>query len=67
MAASSLVGDSITDPGRYYANILVASTRLFDALVQASIQPLVFSSTAAVTASRSVSRLLKTFFAGKLE
>jgi len=48
MAASSLVGESMTDPGRYYANNVVASTRLLDALVQANIQPLVFSSTAAV-------------------
>ena len=48
MAASSLVGESMTDPGRYYLNNVVASTRLFDALVQADIQMLVFSSTAAV-------------------
>ena len=48
MAASSLVGESMTDPGRYYLNNVVASTRLLNALVQAKIQMLVFSSTAAV-------------------
>ncbi|HUP40975.1 MAG TPA: UDP-glucose 4-epimerase GalE [Vicinamibacterales bacterium] len=48
MAASSLVGESMTDPGRYYMNNVVASTRLLDALVQTNIQMLVFSSTAAV-------------------
>ena len=48
MAASSLVGESMTDPGRYYVNNVVASTRLFDAMVQANIQMVVFSSTAAV-------------------
>jgi UDP-glucose 4-epimerase len=48
MAASSLVGESMTDPGRYYLNNVVASTRLLNALVQAKIQTLVFSSTAAV-------------------
>ena len=48
MAASSLVGESMTDPGRYYMNNVVASTRLLDALVRTNIQMLVFSSTAAV-------------------
>lgn len=48
MAASSLVGESMTDPGRYYMNNVVASTRLLNALVQTNINMLVFSSTAAV-------------------
>jgi UDP-glucose 4-epimerase len=48
MAASSLVGESMIDPGRYYLNNVVASTRLLNALVQTKIQMLVFSSTAAV-------------------
>ena len=48
MAASSLVGESMTDPGRYYVNNVVASMRLLDALVKTKIQMLVFSSTAAV-------------------
>ena len=48
MAASSLVGESMTDPGRYYLNNVVASTRLLNALVETGIKMLVFSSTAAV-------------------
>jgi UDP-glucose 4-epimerase len=48
MAASSLVGESMADPGRYYANNVVASIGLLNALVRTRIQMLVFSSTAAV-------------------
>ncbi len=48
MAASSLVGESMTDPGRYYRNNVVASLACSNALVQAAMQMLVFSSTAAV-------------------
>ena len=48
MAAFALVGESMTDPGRYYGNNVVASMRLLDALVKTKVQMLVFSSTAAV-------------------
>ena len=48
MAASSLVGESMINPGRYYVNNVVASVRLLDALVDVKIKMLVFSSTAAV-------------------
>jgi len=48
MAASSLVGESMTDPGRDYRNNLAASIGLLDALVETDISMLVFSSTAAV-------------------
>ena len=48
MAASSLVGESMTAPGRYFRNNLIASIGLLDALVDANIRMLVFSSTAAV-------------------
>ena len=48
MAASSLVGESMSNPERYYQNNVVASVRLLDALVQTKIKMLVFSSTAAV-------------------
>lgn len=48
MAAASLVGESMTDPGRYYMSNVVASTRLLNALVDTQVQMLVFSSTAAV-------------------
>lgn len=48
MAASSLVGESMSSPGRYYRNNVVASIGLFDAMSQAGIRNVVFSSTAAV-------------------
>ena len=48
MAASSLVGESMISPGRYFRNNLIASIGLLDALVEANIRMLVFSSTAAV-------------------
>ena len=48
MAASSLVGESMGDPGRYYLNNVVASAHLLNALVHTNIKMLVFSSTAAV-------------------
>jgi UDP-glucose 4-epimerase len=48
MAASSLVGESMIDPARYYLNNVVASTQLLNALVETNIKMLVFSSTAAV-------------------
>ena len=48
MAAASLVGESMTEPGKYYQNNVVASTVLLNALVQTNIHMLVFSSTAAV-------------------
>ena len=48
MAASSLVGESMIYPERYYENNVVASVRLLNAITRANIKMLVFSSTAAV-------------------
>jgi UDP-glucose 4-epimerase len=48
MAASSLVGESVAVPERYYANNVVAGLALLDAMRQAGVERLVFSSTAAV-------------------
>jgi len=48
MAASSLVGESMTHPEKYYRNNVVASIRLLEAMQQAGVNKLVFSSTAAV-------------------
>ena len=48
MAASSLVGESMISPGGYFRNNLIASIGLLDALVEAGVRMLVFSSTAAV-------------------
>lgn len=48
MAADSLVGESVTNPGKYYDNNVVAGLTLLDAMVACDVKRLVFSSTAAV-------------------
>jgi UDP-glucose 4-epimerase len=48
MAADSLVGESVANPGKYYRNNVQAGLVLLDAMAEAGVQPLVFSSTAAV-------------------
>lgn len=48
MAADSLVGESVQDPGKYYANNVACGLGLLDAMVAAGVRRLVFSSTAAV-------------------
>ncbi len=48
MAASSLVGESVLDPAAYYRNNVTAGLALLDAMRDASVTRLVFSSTAAV-------------------
>ncbi len=48
MAADSLVGDSVTDPGRYYRTNVVGGLSLLAAMRAESVNRLVFSSTAAV-------------------
>jgi UDP-glucose 4-epimerase len=48
MAAYSLVGESVANPAKYYANNLTAGLSLLEAMQDARVQRLVFSSTAAV-------------------
>ncbi|HXG89210.1 MAG TPA: UDP-glucose 4-epimerase GalE [Vicinamibacterales bacterium] len=48
MAAASLVGESVTNPSKYYHENVVAGLSLLDAMRDASVSRLVFSSTAAV-------------------
>jgi UDP-glucose 4-epimerase len=48
MAADSLVGESFQNPAKYYANNLIASLALLDAMRAARVQRIVLSSTAAV-------------------
>jgi len=48
MAADSLVGESVKQPSKYYQNNMVAGLALLDAMKQAGVNRLVFSSTAAV-------------------
>ena len=48
MAADSLVGESVIDPAKYYRNNMGAGLSLLDAMREADVPRLVFSSTAAV-------------------
>jgi UDP-glucose 4-epimerase len=48
MAADSLVGESFENPGKYYANNVVAGLSLLEAMRSARVARIVFSSTAAV-------------------
>jgi UDP-glucose 4-epimerase len=48
MAADSLVGESVTAAAKYYRNDVVAGLTLLDAMRDANVSRLVFSSTAAV-------------------
>ena len=47
-AASSLVGESIKDPGKYYRNNVSCSLNLLDMMREHAVHHLVFSSTAAI-------------------
>lgn len=47
LAADSLVGESCEDPAKYYRNNVVAGLVLLDAMREASVNRMVFSSTAA--------------------
>ncbi len=48
MAAHSLVGESVEQPGKYYANNVAAGIELLEAMRAAGVPRIVFSSTAAV-------------------
>ncbi|HEX6851501.1 MAG TPA: UDP-glucose 4-epimerase GalE [Candidatus Polarisedimenticolaceae bacterium] len=48
LAASALVGESVADPAKYYANNLVNTLTLLDAARRHDVEGIVFSSTAAV-------------------
>jgi UDP-glucose 4-epimerase len=48
MAADSLVGESVWNPAKYYRTNLLAGLSLLDAMREANVTQLVFSSTAAV-------------------
>lgn len=47
MAADSLVGESVTNPSKYYRNNVVAGLVLLDAMHDCEVRRIVFSSTAA--------------------
>ncbi|MGI9519898.1 MAG: UDP-glucose 4-epimerase GalE [Pirellulaceae bacterium] len=46
-AASALVGESVTDPARYYQNNVVAALNLLEAMRECDVRKIVFSSTCA--------------------
>ncbi|MDX2100507.1 MAG: UDP-glucose 4-epimerase GalE [Leptolyngbyaceae cyanobacterium bins.59] len=46
-AAYAYVGESVTDPGKYYRNNVVGTLTLLEAMIAASIKSFVFSSTCA--------------------
>jgi UDP-glucose 4-epimerase len=48
LAAFALVGESVTDPGLYYRNNVIAGVSLLDAMTRSGVGNLVFSSTCAV-------------------
>ncbi len=48
MAAYSLVGESMTEPSKYYRNNVVAGLALLDAMRNTGVKKMIFSSTAAV-------------------
>ena len=48
MAGDALVGESMQDPGKYYRTNLVAGLTLLEAMREAGVKPIVFSSTCAV-------------------
>ncbi|CAN5314931.1 UDP-glucose 4-epimerase GalE [soil metagenome] len=48
MAASSLVGESVQQPEKYYDNNVVAGRVLLESMAQGGVKKIVFSSTAAV-------------------
>ncbi len=47
-AAFSLVGESVSDPAKYYRNNVCSTANLLDAMVQHKVDRFIFSSTAAI-------------------
>src|SRR3954470_18538194 len=60
-AASSLVGESVADPRKYYTNNLAGTLSLLDAMREAGCSRLVFSSTGAVYGNADSKALPETF------
>lgn len=59
-AALSLVGESVGNPERYYRNNVVGTLNLLDAMREAGVKRLVFSSTAAVYGAPEETPILET-------
>jgi UDP-glucose 4-epimerase len=61
MAASSLVGQSVVEPARYYRNNVTKSLALLDAILAAGVRRFVLSSTAAVYGEPAASPITEDF------
>lgn len=59
-AAFSLVGESVTDPGKYYRNNVANTLNLLDAMVRHQVRHFVFSSTAATFGEPQTPRIDET-------
>jgi UDP-glucose 4-epimerase len=60
-AASSLVGESVTNPAKYYRDNVVKGLALLDAVVAAGVRRFVFSSSAAVYGEPAASPITEDF------
>lgn len=60
-AAYSLVGESMKDPLKYYDNNLYGTKVLLDAMVEAEVKTIIFSSTAAVYGDHQIMPITETF------
>ncbi len=60
MAASSLVGESVEKPAKYYHNNVVAGLVLLDAMRDCGVKKIVFSSTAAMYGEPEEQPILET-------
>lgn len=56
-SAKSLVGESMTDPGVYYVNNVIGTVNLLEAMREAGVTRLVFSSSAAVFGNPVTARI----------
>lgn len=56
-AAFSLVGESVSDPGKYYRNNIANTLNLLDAMVRHQVKHFVFSSTAATFGEPQADRI----------
>jgi len=61
MAASSLVGESVAQPSKYYKNNVVAGLVLLDTMHECGVRRLVFSSTAATYGEPEAQPILESF------
>lgn len=60
LAASSLVGESVANPAKYYRNNVVAGCSLLEAMRGADVERIIFSSTAAVYGDGQIQALVET-------